>query len=298
MKVIALLLVLAALPHAVRAEESFENAVEEAAKTDWRKELLERLERERAANPDVAPPARSTGASEGQMTMRFQFEDPDKGWREGITMTMTLKTFERYQRLEQRYEDDARIFGRDRVNPENYFSFGGRDAAAIGDVLFTGLSESPFVQDRPWLDVPVNWLVEGMRLFERFDRGSVWDVFGFEVDDWIGDRFGVFRGDRGRAAPGYDRGALGGGAPALGMTGPVRGSPDGDFHGRLRVGVSGLERAATKFDADPIRFKVKYEIKCPRSFVLDRVEVGGEFRPFCRDERSNTRVYIGGAKSF
>lgn len=292
MKVIALLFVLAALPAAGRAEESFEKGVEDVMRTDWRKELLERLERERAANPEP-PPVKSSAAPEGRMTMRFQFEDPDKGWRDGITMTMTLKTFERYHRLEQRYEDDVRVFGRDNVDPSRYFNFGGRDAAAIGDVLFTGLSEAPFIQDRPWLDVPVNWLVEGMRLFERFDSRSVWDVFGFEVDDWIGDRFGAVRGERNIPLAGRDRVEAG-----PGMSGPVRGSPDGDFHGRLRVGVSGLERAATKFDADPIRFKVKYEIRCPSSFVLDRVEVGGEFRPFCRDERSNTRVYIGGAKSF
>jgi hypothetical protein len=299
------LLVLAALllAPAARAEESFPSQVEDVMKTDWRKELLERLERERAANPELAPPVLSTAplADEGWVKLRFSREDEDRRWREMATMTMTLKTFDRYRRVEQRFREDERLFNRE-LDPSRYYKFGGRDAAAIADVLFTSLAEDPFVRAHPWLEEPVSWVVEGMRLFDRIDRGSPWDIFGFEVDDWLGDRFGLGRSRSERAAErGYDRGFdgyRGEAGLALGMNGPIRGSPDGDFHGRLRFGVSGLERAATKFDADPIRVKVKYEIKCPRSFVLDKVEVGGEVRPFCRDENSDFRLYIGGGKNF
>lgn len=289
MKVIALAVVLAALSPAARAEEKFQEQVEDVLKTDWRKELLERLARERAERPDLAPPVLSTAPDEGRVLLRFSFEDKDKSWRDSVSMSMTLKTFERYRRIDQNYEDAVAVFGRDRVDPSRYFSFGGRDAAAVADVLFTGLENDPFVQAHPWLDGPISWLAEGMRQFDRFDRGSAWDVFGFEVDDWVSDKFGV---GAARDRPGRSE------AIGLGMTGPVSGSPDGGFHGRLRFRINGLERAATRFDADPIRFKVKYEIRCPKSFVLDRVEVGGEARPFCRDERSNLRIYVGGAKSF
>ena len=290
MKLIALAALLVLAP-ASRAEEKFQEQVEDVMKTDWRKELLEGLARERAEHPELAPPALSSApaADEGSVRLRFQFEDKDKGWRDQVSMTMTLKTFERYRRIDQSYEDAVAVFGRDKVDPARYFNFSGRDAAAVADVLFTGLADAPFIQSHSWLSGPVDWLVEGMRQFDRFDRGSPWDVFGFEVNDWLSDRFGV-----GAARDRIGRSE----AIGLGMTGPIDGSPDGAFHGRLRFGINGLERAAARFDADPIRFKVKYEISCPRNFILDRVEVGGEARPFCRDERSNMRVYIGGAKSF
>lgn len=263
------------------AEEKFQEQVEDVLKTDWRKAMLDELARERAARPDLAPPRLSSApaADEGRVLLRFSLEDKDKAWRDVASMSMTLKTFERYRRIERDYEDAVSVFGRDKVDPSRYFSFSGRDAAAVGDVLFTSLEKDPFVQAHPWLEGPVSWIAEGMRQFDRFDRNSPWDVFGFEVNDWVADHLGV-------------------GGSSRGLYGPAQGSPDGGFHGRLRFGVGGLERAATKFDADPVRFKVKYEIRCPRSFVLDRVEVGGETRPFCRDERANLRIYVGGAKSF
>lgn len=289
MKVIVCAALLLAAP-ALRAEEKFQERVEDVMKTDWRKEVLESLARERAARPDLAPPVLSTApADEGRILLRFSFEEKGKGWRDDVSMSMTLKTFERYRRIERDYEDAVAVFGRDKVDPSRYFSFSGRDAAAIGDVLFTSLEKSPFVQSHPWLDGPVSWIAEGMRQFDRFDRGSAWDVLGFEVDDWVTDRFGLGGPSRfGRREE-----------VSLGLYGPVQGSPDGDFHGKLRFGIRGLERAATRFDADPIRFKVKYEIRCPSAFVLDKIEVGGEVRPFCRgEEGKDFRLYIGGGKSF
>lgn len=262
----------------VRAEESFEKAAESAIGARWRKELLEQLAREPQI-PALVPPALST---QTRVTLRFSLEDRDGRWKDVATMSMTRKTFERYREIERRWEDDAPLRRGFDEDPRRYFgSFGGRDALASADVLFTGLSRDPFVQAHPWLDEPVSFLVETMRLFERFDRGSVLDVLGFEVNDFVSDRFGL--------GSGRER--------ALGIGG-VEGSKDGDFHGRLRVGVSGIERVATKFDGDPLKLKAKYEIRCPRSFLLDRVEVGGEFRPFCRDSKDSLRVFVGGAKSF
>ena len=265
------------LTPAVRAEESFEHAAETAIHSDWRKELRESLTREPASVP-----ALSTGTGLDRIVLRYSLEDRDGRWKDLATMTMTRRTFDRYREIQRRWEDDSPLRRRNDEDPRRYYgSFGGRDAAAAADVLFTSLSNDPYVQSHPWLDAPVSFLVGTMELFERFDRGAVWDIFGFEVNDFMSDRFGLGR-DRARSL-----------AP-----GEIEGSKDGEFHGRLRIGVSGLERAATSFEGDPLKFKVKYEIKCPRSFILDRVEVGGEARPFCRDDRDMFRVYIGGGKSF
>lgn len=280
--IIPVLLLLALAP-ATRAEESFENQVESVMTTDWKKELLKRLERERTLAPLAAPiPSTQTAAGLDRILLRFSLEEKDGEWKDLATMSMTRKTFERYRRLQRRWEDDTVTRPMDK-DPERYFgSFGGRDAAAVADVLFTGLADESFVRKHPWLSEPIDFLVEGMKLFNRFDDGSVLDVLGFEVNDFVSDRFGLSR----RGEP-IDLGPE-----------SIRGSEDGRFHGRLRVGVSGLEKAAMKFEADPLRFKVKYEIRCPRSFILDRVEIGGESRPFCREEDGRFRVYIGGGKAF
>lgn len=262
---------------AVRAEESFEQNAETIIRSDWRKELLQRLSRE---NPPLI--STGTGLDLDRVSLRFSLEDRDGRWKDLATMTMTRRTFDRYRDIQRRWEDDAVLRRRNDEDPRRYFgSLGQRGAAAAADVLFTSLARDPYVQAHPWLDEPVSFLVETMRLLERFDRGSVWDVFGFELNDFVSDRFGLGR-DRARSL-----------AP-----GTIAGSPDGEFHGRLRIGVSGVERAATRIDGDPLKFKAKYEIECPRSFVLDSVEIGGEARPFCRDDRDMFRVYIGGGKSF
>jgi len=262
---------------AARAEESFERNVETIVNSDWKKELLKQLAHER-------PPLISSAAAPDfdRVSLRFSLEERDGRWKDVASMTMTRRTFDRYRERQRRWEDDASLRRGFDEDPRRYFgSFGGRDAAAVADVLFTGLSQDPFVRSHPWLDGPVGFLVETMRAFDRIDNSSFVDIFGFEVNDFLSDRFGI----------GNDRAHYTGSSPGAG-------SDDVGFHGRLRVGVSGLERAAMRFDADPLKFKVKYEIKCPRSFILDRVEIGGEVRPFCRDDRDAFRVFIGGGKSF
>lgn len=276
MIILSLLLLLSP---ALRAEESFEQAAEAAIRSDWRKELA------RGYSYDPAPaPAVSSGTDSGleRIVLSYTLEIEKDRWRDLATMTMTRRTFERYQERMRRWEMDAPLRRRNDEDPSRYLgSFGGRDAAAAVDIVFTSLADDPRIADHPWLDGPVSFLVETMRIFDRLDNATFLDVFGFEVNDFISDRFGLGRG------------------PAVGPTiGPGGGSSDGGFHGRLRIGVSGVERVATKFDGDPLKVKAKYEISCPRSFVLDRIEVGAEVRPFCRDDRDSLRVYIGGRKSF
>ncbi len=262
----------------VRAEESFQNSAESTIRSQWRKEILQEL----ADRPQIPASLRPEISTQTRVTLRYSFEDRDGGWKDVATLSMTRRTFERYRDLERRWEEDAPLRRGFDEDPRRYFgSFGGRDALASADVIFTSLSNDPFVQAHPWLDEPISLLVGGLQLFERFDHGSILDVLGFEVNDSLNDHFGI-GADRGRA-------------PGLGG---ITGSSDGDFHGRLRIGVSGVERVATKFDGDPLKLKAKYEIRCPRNFILDRVEVGGEFRPFCHDSRDSLRVFIGGAKSF
>lgn len=276
MIILSLLLLLSP---ALRAEESFERSAETAIRSDWRKELA----RSYAYDP-AAPPSVSSGPDAGleRIVLSYTLEIEKDRWRDLATMTMTRRTFDRYQERLRRWELDAPLRRRNDEDPSRYLgSFGGRDAAAVLDVVFTSLADDPRVAGHPWLETPATFLVETMRLFDRLDNATFLDVFGFEVNDFISDRFGLGRGP-----------AVG---PALGSSG---GSSDGGFHGRLRIGVSGVERVATKFDGDPLKVKAKYEISCPRGFALDRIEVGAEVRPFCRDDRDSLRVYIGGRKSF
>ncbi len=254
---------------ALRAEESFEQAAES---------VIERLAREYAYEPALAPPAVSTAPLD-RVVLSYSLEIEKDRWKDLATMTMTRRTFERYEERRRRWEADAPLRRFNEEDPERWLgSFGGRDAAAVADIVFTSLASDPRVAAHPWLETPALFLVETMRLFDRLDNATFMDVFGFEVNDFMSDRFG-----------------LGGRAPAPAAGG---GSSDGDFHGRLRIGVSGVERVATRFDGDPLKVKAKYEITCPRDFILDRVELGAEVRPFCRDDRDALRVYIGGRKSF
>lgn len=275
MIILSLLLLLPS--SAVRAEESFEQAAETAIRSDWRKELA----RSYAYSPAAAP-AVSTGTAEERLVLRYSLEVEKDRWKDLATMTMTRRTFERYRERQARWEADAPFRRRNDEDSSRYLgSFDGRDAAAAADVVFTSLANDPRLQNHPWLAGPASLLVETMRLFDRLDNATFLDVFGFEVNDFISDRFGLGRGGPSGIGPGA-------GEP----------STDGGFHGRLRIGVSGVERVATRFDGDPLKVKAKYEISCPRSFVLDKVEVGAEVRPFCRDDRDSVRVFIGGRKSF
>lgn len=275
-------LLLLLLCPAVRAEESrtavpFEQAAETIIRSDWRGALA----RSYAYSP-AETPAASTGTSLDRITLRYSLEVEKDRWKDLATMTMTRRTFERYRERRDRWEADAPLRRRGDEDPSLYLgSFGGRDAAAAADVVFTSLANDPRLAGHPWLEAPVSLLVETMRLFDRLDNATFLDIFGFEVNDFLSDRFGLGRG----GPSGISSGA---GSP----------STDGGFHGRLRIGVSGVERVATKFDGDPLKVKAKYEITCPKSFVLDRVEVGAEVRPFCRDDRDALRLYIGGRKSF
>lgn len=274
MIILSLLLLLSP---AVRAEESFEQAAETAIRSDWRKELARSL-----ASAPSGLPAPSTGTDAGRIVLRYSLEVEKDRWRDLATMTMTRRTFERYRERQARWEADAPLRRRGDEDPSRYLgSFGGRDAAAAADVVFTALANDPRLQGHPWLEGPVSLLVETMRLFDALDNATFLDVFGFEVNDFISDRFGLGRGGVSGMGPG-----------------PGLPSADGGFHGRLRIGVSGVERVATRFDGDPLKVKAKYEISCPRSFVLDKVEVGAEVRPFCRDGRDTVRVFVGGRKSF
>lgn len=257
------------LAPAVHAEESFERSSED---------VIERLARQYAYRPEISS---STSAALDRVVLRYSLEVEKDQWKDLATMSMTRRTFERYQERSRRWELESTLHRRDDRDPKDLLgSFGGRDAAAVLDVTFTSLAEDPRIQGHPWLEGTATFFLETMRLIDRIDNATFLDVFGFEVNDFMSDRFGT----------GRDRGG-----PAFG---PGGGSPDGDFHGRLRVGVSGIERVATRFDGDPLKLRAKYEISCPRDFILDRVEVGVESRPFCRDEKDSLRFYIGGKKSF
>lgn len=274
MIILSLLLLLSP---ALRAEESFEQAAETAIRSDWRKEFA----RSYAYSPAEAPVV-STGTVEERLVLRYSLEVEKDRWKDLATMTMTRRTFERYRERQARWEADAPFRRRNDEDPSRYLgSFGGRDAAAAADVVFTSLANDPRLQNHPWLAGPVSLLVETMKLFDALDNATFLDVFGVEVNDFISDRFGLGR-----------RGVSGIGP------GPGQPSTDGGFHGRLRIGVSGVERVAASFDGEPLKVKAKYEIVCPKSFALDKVEVGAEVRPFCRDGRDSVRLYIGGRKSF
>lgn len=271
------------LAPAVRAEESFEDSVEAAVSARRKEDVIERLAREYAYDPALRPAVSSgTDAGLDRVVLSYSLEVEKDRWRDLATMTMTRRTFERYQDRQRRWEADAPLRRRGDEDPERWLgSFGGRDAAAAADVVFTSLANDPRIQAHPWLETPVTFLVESMRLFDKLDNATFLDIFGFEVNDFMSDRFGMGRNRVAGLAPGM-----------------AEGSSDGEFHGRLRIGVSGVERVATSLDGDPLKVKAKYEITCPRSFVLDRIEVGAEVRPFCRDDRDQLRLYIGGRKSF
>lgn len=257
---------------AVHAEESFERSSED---------VIERLAREHARLPSLAP-AVSTGTSadEDRIVLRYSLEMEKDRWEDLATMTMTRRTFERYDERRRRWELDATLRPREDLDPKEYFgSFGGRDAAAVIDVVFTNLANDPRIQGHPWLEGTANFFVGTLELLDMIDNATFLDIFGFEVDDFMSDRFGLGRAQGGPMGPGG-------------------GSPDGGFHGRLRVGISGIERVATQFDGDPLKLRAKYEISCPADFIFDKVELGVESRPFCRNNDDSLRFYIGGKKSF
>lgn len=258
---------------AVHAEESFERASED---------VIERLARQHAYQPSLRPET-STAASAGldRIVLRYSLEVEKNQWKDLATMSMTRRTFERYQERNRRWELDATLHRRDDRDPNDILGgFGGRDAAATIDVVFTSLANDPRIQGHPWLEGTANFFIGTMELIDKIDNATFLDVFGFEVDDFMSDRFGTARS---RPTPGIL---------------PGGGSTDGDFHGRLRVGISGIERVATSLDGDALKLRAKYEISCPRDFILDKVEVGVEARPFCRDNDDSLRFYIGGKKAF
>lgn len=271
------------LAPAVRAEESFEESVEAAVSARRKEDVIERLAREYAYDPALRPEtSTTTSAAMDRIVLRYSLEVEKDQWKDLATMTMTRRTFERYEERRRRWEMSStlRRFGDEDPN-DILGGFGGRDAAAAVDIIFTSLANDPRIQGHPWLEGTANFFIGTMELIDQIDNATFLDVFGFEVDDFMSDRFGI----------GRDRAA----GPAIG---PGGGSSDGQFHGRLRVGVSGIERVAAQFDGDALKLRAKYEISCPSDFILDKVEVGVESRPFCRKNDDSLRFYIGGRKSF
>ncbi|MBI4345508.1 MAG: hypothetical protein HY553_01545 [Elusimicrobia bacterium] len=99
------------------------------------------------------------------------------------TMRMTEKSFERYGRLYQRWQDDAALPRHGERNPERVLGkFGGRDALAAADVLFTAVYEKTGLG---------HGMLETLRAVDALQNGSALDVLGFETDQFFGDRLGA-----------------------------------------------------------------------------------------------------------
>ena len=106
------------------------------------------------------------------------------------TLRMTRKTGERYEQLWQRYQDDAALPHHGERSAQRYLGkFGGRDALAAGDVLFTAIHDDGTIAQRvPILGDLGDAFLELLQAVDAVQSGSALDMLGFETDQFFRDR--------------------------------------------------------------------------------------------------------------